>query len=315
MYVAVPQVSLRDRVAALYNKVGTVKAGDRVEVLDRQKRFAKVRSSSGQEGWMEERYLVDQKVFDQIQKLAADAGKLPPQGIASARTETNLHVAPGREAEHMFQLQEGEKAQVLTRATAERPGAFLPPPAGKKPGDQDGGRPQPVREDFWLVRSLPSPGHAGWVLGRMIDLDVPLEVAQYAEGQRIVAYFVLSDVPDGEKRVPQYLLALTETKDALPFDFNQIRVFTWNAKRHRYETAYRERKLFGLLPIHVGAESFDKEGRLPVFSFQVKDDHGNTAERKYKLNGPMVRRVLAPGEQPEPSRRRPAPPVRRRKAK
>jgi hypothetical protein len=36
----------------------------------------------------------------------------------------------------------------------------------------------------------------------MIDLDVPLDVAQYAEGQRIVAFFVLNQVQDGDKKVP-----------------------------------------------------------------------------------------------------------------
>jgi hypothetical protein len=30
----------------------------------------------------------------------------------------------------------------------------------------------------------------------------------------------------------------------------------------------------------------------------VKEDAGNVGERKYKLNTPIVRRVLAPGEVP-----------------
>ena len=131
----------------------------------------------------------------------------------------------------------------------------------------------------------------------MVDLDVPLDVAQYAEGQRIVAFFVLNEVHDGDKKVPQYLTVLTEPKDGLPFDFNQIRVFTWNVKRHRYETAYRER-MEGVLPVTLGQENFDKEGTLPVFTLRVQDDSGNVSERKYKLNTPIVRRVLAPGEQP-----------------
>jgi hypothetical protein len=130
----------------------------------------------------------------------------------------------------------------------------------------------------------------------MIDLDVPLDVAQYAEGQRIVAFFVLNEVQDGDKKVPQYLTVLTEPKDGLPFDFNQIRVFTWNVRRHRYETAYRER-MEGILPVAVAKEDFDKEGTLPVFTMHVQDDNGNVGERKYKLNTPIVRRVLAPGEQ------------------
>jgi hypothetical protein len=36
-----------------------------------------------------------------------------------------------------------------------------------------------------------------------------------------------------------------------------------------------------------------------VFVVRVKDETGNVIERKYKLNTPIVRRVLAPGEQKE----------------
>ena len=36
-----------------------------------------------------------------------------------------------------------------------------------------------------------------------------------------------------------------------------------------------------------------------MFVVRVKDDAGNVVERKYKLNTPIVRRVLAPGEQKE----------------
>ena len=157
-------------------------------------------------------------------------------------------------------------------------------------------------EDWWLVRD--SNNRVGWVLARMVDLDVPLDIAQYAEGQRIVAFFVLDQVQDGDKKVPQYLTVLTEPKDGLPFDFNQIRVFTWNVRRHRYETAYRER-MEGVLPVTISQENFDKEGMLPVFIVRVQDDNGNgndqgkVTERKYKLNTPIVRRVLAPGEVPQ----------------
>jgi hypothetical protein len=131
----------------------------------------------------------------------------------------------------------------------------------------------------------------------MVDLDVPLDVAQYAEGQRIVAFFVLNQVQDGDKKVSQYLTVLTEPKDGLPFDFNQFRVFTWNVKRHRYETAYRER-IEGVLPVTVAQQDFGKEGVLPAFVVRVLDENGKVSERKYKLNTPIVRRVYAPGEEP-----------------
>jgi hypothetical protein len=138
----------------------------------------------------------------------------------------------------------------------------------------------------------------GWVLGRLIDVDVPLEIAQYAEGQRMIASFVLDTVNDGDKKVAQYLVLMSENKDGLPYDFSMIRVFTWNVRKHRYETAYRERDLNGVLPVTRSQENFDKEGTLPVFVIRVKDESGNVLEKKYKLNTPIVKRVLAPGEVP-----------------
>ena len=96
------------------------------------------------------------------------------------------------------------------------------------------------------------PGRVGWVLARMVDVDVPLEIAQYAEGQRFVAFFALNEVQDGDnKAVPEYLSVLTEPHDGLPYDFDQVRVFTWNVRKHRYETAYREHGLNGVFPVTV----------------------------------------------------------------
>jgi SH3-like domain-containing protein len=293
MYVSVPQAFLRDRVATVYSKVGTVKNGDRVEILDREKRFLKVRTATGSEGWIEQRNLIGQQVYDSFQKLAAQHQNDPVQAGGTTRNETNLHIEPGRDSEHLYQLAQGTKVVLLQRGTAERPNAVVPPGIAARKDAKSAG---PVLEDWWLVRD--SAGHAGWLLGRMVDADVPLEIAQYAEGQRIVAFFVLNEVKDGDKQVPQYLTVITEPKDGLPYDFDQVRVFTWNVKRHRYETAYREHGLNGVLPVTVTHESFDKEGDLPVFILRVKDDAGNVLERKYKLNTPIVRRVLAPGEAP-----------------
>lgn len=283
-YVSAPQVTLRDQLAQVYNKVGTAKNGDRVDVLDRERRFARIRTQSGLEGWVEQRYLVDQQVYDAFQRLASGEKNAPVEGTASTRNETNLHAEPGRDTDHLYQLPQGAKISVLKRGTAEKslPGTQAKPSVGNAKGN-------PPMEDWWLVRD--QQGHVGWVLGRLIDLEVPLEVAQYAEGQRITACFVLNEVKDGDKHVPQYLMLLSESKDGLPFDYNQARVFTWNVKRHRYETAYRERNLSGVLPVTVSHEPFGKEGDLPTFTLRVQDAGGNVLERKYKMNTPIVRRV------------------------
>ena len=301
-YVSAPQAFLRDQVAAVYNKTGTVKNGETVQVLGRDRRFARVRTSTGAEGWIEQRYLVTRQTYDAFQKLAEQVRNDPVQATALAHNQTNIHLQADRDAEHLYQVDQGAKLALLKRASTPKPlpgGQARTAAAGKE------AQSAPAMEDWWLIRD--EPGHAGWVLGRMLDVDIPLEIAQYAEGQRTVASFVLDEVTDGDKKVPQYLVLLTENKDGMPFDFNQLRVYTWNVKRHRYETAYRERNLNGVLPVTLSHESFEREGELPVFVVHVKDDAGNVVERKYKLNTPIVRRVLAPGEQKEVvSRRRPA---------
>ena len=300
-YVSAPQVVLRDRVAAVFSKNGTVKNGEPVQILEREKRFARVRTQGGVEGWIEQRYLVSQQVFDGFQKLVQQEQNDPVQAIGSTRNDTNIHLEPGREAEHLYLLSLGAKVSVLRRATTERvlPGiAATPKVEGKSPSS-----PTPIMEDWWLIRDPEQ--HVGWVLARLVDIDAPLEIAQYAEGQRIVAFFVLNEAIDGDKKVSQYLVLLTEPRDGMPFDFNQARVYTWNVRRHRYETAYREHNLDGFLPATVTQENFDKEGTLPVFVLRLKDNSGNIAERKYKLNTPIVKRVLAPGEEPQrPAKRK-----------
>jgi SH3-like domain-containing protein len=302
-YVSVPQVTLRDRVAAVYAKVGTVKNGERVEILEkaRNERYVRVRSPRGEVGWMESRYLAGPEVFQAFSQLVTENAAAPVQAQATVRHPANMHVEPSRDSEHLYLLDEGSKVQLLKRQVAEKP--LTPGPAAIAPTPGGKPLPPPSLEDWWLIRD--AQGRVGWVLARMVDEDVPLEVAQYAEGRRIVAFFVLNRVTDGDKQVPQYLLLLTDPKDGLPFDFNQARVFSWNPRKQRYETAYRQGRLFGVLPARVGEEDFGgREGKLPVFILRLQDDQGQVAEHKFKMNGVMVRAVLAPGEEAPKARRK-----------
>jgi hypothetical protein len=326
-YITAPSIALRDRVAAVYNKVAFLNNGDRVRVLERSanKRFVKVRSDDNQEGWIPLRYIATQEVFDSFQRLAQQNAANVSQATAITRRIVNMHVTPAREGATLYQLKEGERLELLKRTSAPRVAPRPAPKPEPAPADDDKaekdkareaedeeepvkppssatsapagkGRPKvvlPVQpsvpmEDWWLVRD--SRKRVGWILGRMMDVEIPLEVAQYAEGKRIVASHVLSEVPErgnaGDKLVAQYLVLLTENKDGMPFDFNQVRIFTWNTKRERYETAYRER-LQGELPFRAG-----KEDGNPFFVLRAKDADGNVAERQYKMTGVMVRRIV-----------------------
>jgi SH3-like domain-containing protein len=311
MYVSVPQANLRDRVSAVYNKVATVQAGEAVEVIEKQKRFIHVKTSSGKDGWVEERYLVGQDVFDAFEKLKKDNVKTPVEAHGTARSELNIHLTPEREGEHLYQMKEGEKVEVLKKASSlknvggAKPAkpipskgpvkkAEIPPKAGTVTKTAVASEEPPPMEDWFLIRD--SAGHVGWVLMRMIDIDVPIDVAQYAEGQRIMGYFILDKVQDEDKQVPQYLVLMSTPKEGLPYDYDSIRVFSWNSKRHHYETAYRERNIYGVYPVTSGMEDFGKEGSEPVFTIQVKDETGAIVPRKFRMIQPVVRRVLLPGQ-------------------
>lgn len=381
-YVSVPQAFLRDRVAAVYTKVGSLHNGDRVQVLGQDRRFLKVRSPAGIEGWIEERNLAGQDVYDGFTQLARSHAHDAAQAQGVTRADVNMHLTPARDSDRLFQLKEGAKIELLARTSTPRSATSSPPAkpifrarttakpksqagrdAGKKsapswgqlllakirrprpaPPDSTVGEPQPNSaapapgipskasgvnpetlvppgapaeeaetprpapapiaapiEDWWLIRD--SQGRVGWILARLIDVDIPLEVAQYAEGQRIVSAFVLTTVTDPgidrtDKTVPYYLMLLTDNQDGMPYDYNQMRIFTWNMRKHRYETAYREHDLFGMLPVTVGKEEFGKDGLLPTFTLRLKDNTGGIEERNYKLNGVIVRRVLGPNEAP-----------------
>jgi SH3-like domain-containing protein len=328
-YVVAPQVALRDRVAAVYNKVGYVNNGDRVEVLDRSsnKRFVKVRTDDAKEGWIEQRYLASQTTFDGFQRLAEANNGAQSQASAITKRVVNMHLEPARDSDRLFQLKEGDKLELIKRAITPKNGVkaaitnkqdeeakdreaefeenrknetagAIKSPSGK-PGKNALGKtaknnepvdPAKQMEDWWLVRDQRK--RVGWVLGRMMDVDIPLEIAQYAEGQRIVASFVLNEVddPNQNKKMPQFAVLMTPNKDGLPYDYEQLRIFTWNIKRNRYETAYHER-FQAMLPFTVTKEPDKREGEIPVMTVRVTGKDGTMSERKYKMYGVMVRKV------------------------
>jgi hypothetical protein len=121
-----------------------------------------------------------------------------------------------------------------------------------------------------------------------------------------------SNLPD--KQVPQFVTVLSPYKDGLPYDFEQVRIFTWNVRKHRYETAYRMRNLQGYLPVQVSTQTFDKVGAEPVFTFKTATDDtisidpatgaarpANLQSQTFRLEGAIVRKVEPPSATPPPA--------------
>ncbi len=335
VYVVAKQTYLRDRVAAVSSRVALVSNGEPLEVIEHGRRFLKVKTAKGEVGWIEEHMVIDQATYDQFAALGQQHAHDPVVATAVLRDDLYLHVKPGRETERFYLLPENEKLQLLIRASVPKPAppqGFLPTPhpaagtKGKKAGSSGAkaalpGEPAVPMEDWWLVRD--SRGQVGWMLSRRLDVDVPDEIAGYSEGQKIVGAYVLTKVSDPEsslpdKMVPEYVSVTNVYKDGVPYDFNQVRVFTWNVKKHRYETAYRQRGLEGYLPVKVSQTKNAQGQSVPEFSItvasgdEVKVDPLTGAARpaqtdvlRYQLEGGMVKRITA-GPAPVPAKSKPA---------
>jgi hypothetical protein len=185
-------------------------------------------------------------------------------------------------------------------------------------------------DDWWLVRD--SKGDTGWLLSRLMDVDAPDSITRYAEGQRIVGAYVLTTVNDPEaeqadKNIPIYLTVMSPYKAGLTYDFDQVRVFTWSLKKHRYETGFRDKNIEGYLPVTIkmAADPYGKSATAttpaPTFSYKVLSDEagpvipdpitgaivpGKTILKTYRLESNVARPVIQPGA-PKGGEARPAP--------
>ena len=355
VYVTAKEATLRDRFAAVSNRTGTVTNGEKLAVLERARRAMRVKAPDGTTGWIEDTKVADQSVADEFDALKETHAKDPVIATATARDEVYLHVAPGRKADVFFRLIEGEGMSLLGRATVPKPllpGQVAAPAPKPVSAPVKGAKAaafaapsapvEPVMEDWWLVRT--DKGDVGWIYSRMIDVTAPDALSRYAEGQRIVGAYVLAEVDDPASnivnngqpvtRVPEYVTVLSPYKAGLPYDFDQVRVFTWNVHKHRYETAFREKNIEGYLPVKISTTK-DPYGKselaqqmLPTFQYRVLSADaplpvpdstgvihpGKTIEKTYRLEQTICHRILPPGT-PPPEEAHPMPVEKKEKGR
>jgi len=149
-----------------------------------------------------------------------------------------------------------------------------------------------VPVDTWALVRLKT-GRAGWVLARMLRMEIPDEVAQYSEGHRITSYFSVGQVKDGQEIKHNWLWTTIAPGDH-PYDFDSFRYFVWNVRRHRYETAYVERNLKGYFPVLVHPVQVTlgrKTQTWPGFSLIVEEADGVRYRRTYAYQVYLVRLV------------------------
>ena len=206
-----------------------------------------------------------------------------------AGTETQK---PKRE-DWLFVMRSDAAAPVLADATRDAPAATK-----RASGDPVSGGPAPAQPVSSATDSSVT-AIAGWVLSRFVEPELPGPVRDYASSanRHVVAFFELNRVPDSSGgEAPQYLAALSRGGEGSPCDFTMLQVYTWGAARKRYETAYVESNLCGLLPIRISTSP-----KGPEFRFPVSEE--GASERVYAMQQTSVRRVRDASSRPPPRKK------------
>jgi Bacterial SH3 domain len=301
-YVSEKSVTLWSSMAQVREPIGTLRYGDRVDMQAKRNDFVKVKTVTGAVGWVDGRLLMDPALWQRCEELLKRAETLPVQASGRTKVATNLRVEPGRTAPRLYQFSRGVPVQIVARAVADW---------SQVSDEKEASEPQEAKkEDWFLIRGLATrpPGEssartaglsnttepgdqtvpiAGWVIARFLELDVPDPVREgsNAANLRPIAWFELNRVEDPSGQKQQYLLAAARGAEGQACDFSVLRVYTWNRKKTRYETAFIENNLCGTLPIRVGRSGAGQ----PEFRFMNADDRKNA--RVYRLIQTVVRRV------------------------
>jgi hypothetical protein len=313
-YVGERTATLWSSVAQVREPLDTLHYGDRVDVVGKRNDSIKVRTAIGQIGWVDARYLMDPALWQRSTKLLKEVVSMPVQANGRTKVATNLRVEPGRAAARLYQFGRGVPVEIVGRAVAD----WVQGSDEKENAPQDA-----KKEDWFLVRGIATrpPGEstvarasettttqpgdqsvpiAGWVIARFLELDLPDPIRDETNSANIrpIAWFELNRVSDPSGDKIQYLVAATKGPEGQACDFTTTRVYTWNVRKERYETAFIENDLCGALPVVVGKSPKGE----PEFRFHELD--GNHEERVYRLMQTVVRRVREDGATTKKSSRK-----------
>jgi hypothetical protein len=306
-FVSERSATLWSSVAQVREPMGTLHYGDRVEILARRNDNTKVRTVASGVGWIDTRFLMEPALWQRSAKLLEQVRPMPVQARGRTKVATNLRVEPGRNQPRLYQFGRGVAVEVVGRAVAD---------VSQASDEKEAAEPQESKKEEWyLVRGLATrpPGEvasrsteantttqsgdqtipiAGWVIARFVEYNLPEPVAEgiASANVRAIAWFELNRVNDPAGEKPQYLVAGAKGPDGQPCDFTTLRVYTWDVKKTRYETAFIENDLCGALPIRVDRGPKNE----PEFRFHVMD--GDKKELRYRLIQTVVRRVRDEGD-------------------
>lgn len=112
-YVAPATLNLRRELNQKNATVAVLKHGERVSILDVRRRFVKVQTQKGDEGWVDSVQLLSPEQMDAIHREAERALALPSEGSAGVYEALNIHIDPSRQSPALARIPEGGSVAVL----------------------------------------------------------------------------------------------------------------------------------------------------------------------------------------------------------
>jgi len=270
-YVLPDTLGVWDSPAEIRMQIATLKSGDQVYAIARFRQWAHVRLLSGQDGWVDKDGLMTAATYAEDRHLLSEISNLPAQAEGHAADSVNVHIEPSRKAAVVAQLKPQQELKIFGRQMVQRPSegnAADVPSLSSSP-----------LEAWYLVRS---GSRAGWILGRLVELDVPKDISAYTQDVNLVAWLVLNTIDDNGRQVPQYIVA--DRAGTETYDYTHIRVLTWWKRKQTYAIAYREGDLQGYFPILV-----THGGTLPGFRLRLVDSSGAKYQKVYALFDTITR--------------------------
>jgi len=141
-YVAPATLNLRGELHQKNSTVAVLKHGDHVIVLDVHRRFVKVRTDKGAQGWLDSAELLSPEQMAAIRASRKKMLALPSEGAATVFEPLNVHLDPSRQSPAFAKIPEGGSVVVLARKIAPKvtgpahgPGLTFhrPEPPAKRP--------------------------------------------------------------------------------------------------------------------------------------------------------------------------------------
>lgn len=214
-YVAPERLNLRRELTEKNNAVAVLNHGDRVDIIDVRRRFVKVRTAKGQEGWVDSLQLLSQDQMDQIRRDDQRFLALPSEGSAGVYEALNIHIEPSRQSPAFVKIPEGGSVAVLAHKLEPKITAPLRPPTFERPQPERRSRKERTAKASFLPPPPPPPKPpANWQEISTEKVDGAESIAeQKARKDKDAAAAAAKKLAEQKKPVVMEDWSLVRTKD------------------------------------------------------------------------------------------------------